>query len=167
MQAVLVAAIAMLACTANEHVMLSSYASHTCLPFEIPEQHVASPTSYPLVLCACKRVAPAGLLLYKQVHNYDMRAVLHALLQAWSDQQAWWRALLEVALPVQLQHGCHSPMCTNLKSPSEAAFKTKLCTGCSTARFCSKACQTAAWPRHKSMCKRIAAAKARRHKQPA
>jgi len=37
--------------------------------------------------------------------------------------------------------------------------KMKSCGGCRTVYYCSRACQTAHWPTHKSACKLLAAAK--------
>ncbi|KAJ7140500.1 hypothetical protein C8R43DRAFT_588573 [Mycena crocata] len=43
---------------------------------------------------------------------------------------------------------CDNPNC--VASPSQ---KTLLCSGCSTAKYCSQKCQIATWPSHKEACK--------------
>ena len=61
------------------------------------------------------------------------------------------------------RHACNSLACGDTTGPSEAQLVeghgTK-CSGCKTARFCSKACHTAAWTQHKRVCKAVAAAAA-------
>lgn len=41
--------------------------------------------------------------------------------------------------------GCCNLLCTNLAGASEAALKTKLCSGCRQARYCCTKCQRQAW----------------------
>lgn len=50
--------------------------------------------------------------------------------------------------------GCCYLDCTNLGGVSEAALETKLCGGCRRARYCSVACQKAAWSKggHSMVC---------------
>ena len=43
-------------------------------------------------------------------------------------------------------------ICDNCRLPSD---KTKLCSGCSSARYCSSECQKINWPTHKEACKFI------------
>jgi hypothetical protein len=43
--------------------------------------------------------------------------------------------------------------------PSTAAVRLKACSGCGLARFCGRQCQTAAWKRHKRVCKALARGK--------
>uniref|UniRef100_A0A383V5G8 MYND-type domain-containing protein n=1 Tax=Tetradesmus obliquus TaxID=3088 RepID=A0A383V5G8_TETOB len=52
---------------------------------------------------------------------------------------------------------CNNPGCENLAGVSEAAAASKACAGC-RCRYCSAACQTADWKRHKHACRRMAAA---------
>uniref|UniRef100_A0A383WD05 MYND-type domain-containing protein n=1 Tax=Tetradesmus obliquus TaxID=3088 RepID=A0A383WD05_TETOB len=64
------------------------------------------------------------------------------------------RALAAAApLPVV----CNSLNCQKLAGVSEAAAVGKACAGC-MCRYCSPACQTDDWRRHKRACKRMAAA---------
>ncbi len=44
--------------------------------------------------------------------------------------------------------------CRNLSGATEAGLRLQLCSGCNTARYCSEACQKAAWRAgHKSACR--------------
>jgi hypothetical protein len=52
---------------------------------------------------------------------------------------------------------CNNPSCDNLGGVSEAAAACKACAGCK-CRYCSVTCQRADWKRHKSACRRMAAA---------
>jgi hypothetical protein len=58
--------------------------------------------------------------------------------------------------------GCSHLGCANLRGPSAeglvAGRKGVVCGGCRVARYCSLACQQADWPRHRRMCRRLAAA---------
>jgi hypothetical protein len=69
------------------------------------------------------------------------------------------------ALVVQLPQPlwCCNPSCSSLGKLSELALvggKSCVCSGCRTARFCSKECLHACWKKqlHRGVCKRIAAA---------
>jgi hypothetical protein len=60
---------------------------------------------------------------------------------------------------------CCNPRCSSLAQLSELALvggKGCVCSGCRTARFCSRECLTACWTNqlHRRVCKRIAAASA-------
>ena len=53
---------------------------------------------------------------------------------------------------------CHHPGCTNLSGPSELQLKTLACGGGCGARYCSRACQEAAWRQgHRLSCRRMRA----------
>jgi hypothetical protein len=52
---------------------------------------------------------------------------------------------------------CNNPGCENMAGVSEAGAARKVCAGC-RCRYCSAACQTADWRRHKRACKCMAAA---------
>lgn len=57
--------------------------------------------------------------------------------------------------------GCNNPSCCNTSGPSELQLvkgKAHLCSGCRTARYCSRECQTAHWKRHRPACNALAAA---------
>jgi len=59
--------------------------------------------------------------------------------------------------------GCNDRQCSNLSGPSELLLvkgKAHLCSGCRTARYCSRECQTRHWPEHKPVCKALKAAAA-------
>jgi hypothetical protein len=46
--------------------------------------------------------------------------------------------------------------CQNLSGISEAGLRLQLCSGCNTARYCSRACQRLAWRAcHKGACRRL------------
>jgi hypothetical protein len=61
---------------------------------------------------------------------------------------------LAAAAPLPLL--CNNPGCESLARVSEAAAASKRCASCK-CRYCSVACQTADWKRHKHACKRMAA----------
>ncbi len=48
--------------------------------------------------------------------------------------------------------------CRNLSGVTELGLRLQLCSGCNTARYCSEACQRAAWRAgHKGACRRLQA----------
>jgi hypothetical protein len=51
---------------------------------------------------------------------------------------------------------CAFPLCTNLAGASEAALRSRNCSRCMVAAYCSTACQRADWARHKRVCKQLA-----------
>ena len=58
---------------------------------------------------------------------------------------------------------CNNPGCTSMAKVGEMLLGSscKLCSGCKAARYCSNACQDAAWKMgHKKVCKRITKAAA-------
>jgi hypothetical protein len=64
-------------------------------------------------------------------------------------------------LPVPLL-GCGFHGCNNLAGPSEAGLVANrrgvVCSGCGVARYCSLVCAKDAWPVHRKVCCRLAAA---------
>lgn len=56
-----------------------------------------------------------------------------------------WEEYRVTYLRGQLLPGCYHQGCSNLEGISEAALPTLLCSGCKQARYCSVACQKAAW----------------------
>jgi hypothetical protein len=80
-------------------------------------------------------------------------------------QQAMWSCQPRVQLV-----GCNHLHCTNLSGPSAeglvAGRKGVRCGGCRVARYCSPACQQADWPRHRHMCRRLAAGAGARPSAP-
>jgi hypothetical protein len=57
---------------------------------------------------------------------------------------------------------CNNPACSSLVGATElqqVLGRGCICAGCSTARYCDRACQRAHWKRHKPVCKALAAAK--------
>jgi hypothetical protein len=74
--------------------------------------------------------------------------------QLYSDALELCRALV-AATPLPLV--CNNPGCETITGVSEASVARKVCAGC-RCRYCSAACQTADWRRHKRACKRMAAA---------
>jgi hypothetical protein len=64
-------------------------------------------------------------------------------------------------LPVKT--ACNNPRCSSLADLSEQQLvvgKARACAGCRVARYCSRACQVAAWKQHKPACKAVASARA-------
>jgi len=73
--------------------------------------------------------------------------------------QVTGRALAGLAVPTM---SCN-PSCSNITGPSDLQLvsgRSCLCGGCRTARYCSRACQKAAWKQHKPACSALAAASA-------
>jgi len=79
------------------------------------------------------------------------------------------RAAAHAALPVtgllspapRLSSAPGARRCRNLSGASEAGLRTLLCSGCNAARYCSAACQKAAWRAgHKGACQRLQQARA-------
>jgi hypothetical protein len=70
---------------------------------------------------------------------------MQQLQQQYTDTLELCRALAAAA-PLPLV--CSNPSCESLARVSEAAAASKRCTGC-RCRYCSAACQTADWKRHK------------------
>jgi hypothetical protein len=72
--------------------------------------------------------------------------------------------------PRVLLVGCSNPPCNDLSGPSAeelvAGRKGVRCGGCRVARYCSPACQQADWPRHRHMCRRLAAGAGARPSAP-
>jgi hypothetical protein len=87
----------------------------------------------------------------------DGHAAAVAALQAAQEQLlAAGRVLACFAIP----HACNNPACANLAGPSEAQLvggRSCIGAGCRTSRYCGRACQRAAWRRHKPVCKALAA----------
>jgi hypothetical protein len=79
---------------------------------------------------------------------------VHALAQRYADTLGICRALAAAA---PLSVVCNNPECQNLQGLSEAAASCKACAGCK-CRYCSAACQTADWKRHKRACRLMVAA---------
>jgi hypothetical protein len=93
-------------------------------------------------------------------------------------QRAWTAELLQQLqqfgeavchqLPISLW--CCNPHCTNLQKQSEAELvggKGCVCSGCRTARFCSRQCLEQCWKKqlHRGVCKRIAVARQQQQQQ--
>jgi hypothetical protein len=60
-------------------------------------------------------------------------------------------------------HGvCNNPACMNVDGDTELSIVSGKgrCSGCRTAYYCSSRCQRVCWPRHKPVCKALAAAAA-------
>jgi hypothetical protein len=47
---------------------------------------------------------------------------------------------------------CNNPACECMEGESEAGVAVKACANCG-ARYCSRACQEAAWKQHRPACK--------------
>ena len=58
---------------------------------------------------------------------------------------------------------CNNPACMTFSGPSDSSLvqsSTSRCSSCRSARYCSKACQRAAWKQHRPVCKALTAAAA-------
>jgi hypothetical protein len=68
-----------------------------------------------------------------------------------------------ICLQLPVPYWCCNPGCSNVQEHSELELvsrKGSRCSGCATARFCSRACQQQSWKgQHAPVCKRIAAAR--------
>jgi hypothetical protein len=85
-------------------------------------------------------MAEAGLQASQQLHNIGL-------------------ALCAFSVPCM----CNNPWCTSTLGLSELAAvsgRSCICGGCLTARYCGRACQRAAWKRHKPVCGALSAAAA-------
>ena len=83
-------------------------------------------------------------------------ASLTALVQ---QLQATGLMLSSVAVP----HFCNNAGCVNINGPTDVQLvsgRSCMCAGCCTARYCGRGCQWQAWPKHKPVCKALAAAAA-------
>jgi DNA polymerase III psi subunit len=83
-------------------------------------------------------------------------ASLTALVQ---QLQATGLMLSSVAVP----HFCNDAGCVNISGPTDVQLvsgRSCMCAGCCTARYCGRGCQRQAWPKHKPVCKALAAAAA-------
>ncbi|KAK9818189.1 hypothetical protein WJX72_008477 [[Myrmecia] bisecta] len=67
------------------------------------------------------------------------------------DQKAA-EADMERSRMAALGPGCSNPACRNSEGVTEAELKTRKCSGCKKARYCSTTCQKAAWKVHKHIC---------------
>jgi hypothetical protein len=73
------------------------------------------------------------------------------------------RALGGVLNMLPVLHACNSPACVSMLGPSELAAVSGrgcVCGGCRVARYCSRACQRAAWKQHKPVCQALSPAAA-------
>jgi hypothetical protein len=118
----------------------------------------------------CEQLAAAGYdppAVQQQLEQ--LLATLHALqenppdtaaLLATAEQfESVGLALCSFAVPCM----CNNPGCTSLAGLSDLAAvsgRSCLCGGCRVARYCGRACQRAAWKRHKPVCGALSAAAA-------
>ena len=97
-------------------------------------------------LSAGQQVARAG------VSDASLAALVQQL-------QATGVMLSGIAVP----HFCNNTGCMNISAPTEMQLvsgRSCICAGCCIARYCGRVCQRQAWPRHKPVCKALAAAAA-------
>lgn len=52
---------------------------------------------------------------------------------------------------------CANLLCCNLESSSESRLPRRVCSGCRAVHYCCAASQQQDWPRHRSVCKALAA----------
>jgi hypothetical protein len=86
-----------------------------------------------------------------------------ATAAAYADVVLQLRALSGVLNTLPVLHACNSPACVSMLGPSELAAvsgRSCVCGGCRVARYCSRACQRAAWKQHKPVCQAISSAAA-------
>jgi hypothetical protein len=73
---------------------------------------------------------------------------------------AVWNAGAAVCAEFPLKLCCNNPGCTSMDKAGEMLLGSS-CSGCKAARYCSKACQAAAWKLgHSKVCKRMTKAAA-------
>jgi hypothetical protein len=73
------------------------------------------------------------------------------------------QALGTVLNTLPMPYAFNSPACVSMLGPSELAAvsgRSCVCGGCRVARYCSRACQRAAWKQHKPVCQALSAAAA-------
>jgi hypothetical protein len=114
--------------------------------------------------------------------GYDPWALLHAAEEA---TKAWdnaerdssssssliatlvekLQAAGEALASIAVRGVCNNPFCENVGGAAEQGIVTgkgHKCSGCRTAYYCSPRCQRLSWPKHKAVCKALAAAGSRR-----
>jgi MYND finger len=69
-------------------------------------------------------------------------------------------SLLDRALAVATFFPCANRGCINVHGSSEAQVKSRKCSRCGVARYCSETCQKQHWSEHKVWCKKLKAATA-------
>jgi hypothetical protein len=82
-----------------------------------------------------------------------------SMLAAAQQLQATGLVLCSFAVPCM----CNNPGCTSMAGLSElgaVSGRSCICAGCRVARYCGRACQRAAWKRHKPVCGALSAAAA-------
>jgi hypothetical protein len=112
---------------------------------------------------ACAGYAPGAV----QQLVEQMLATCHALkdnppdtaavLTAAQQLQSTGLALCSFAVPCM----CNDPGCASMAGLSELAAvsgRSCICAGCRVARYCGRACQRAAWKKHKPVCAALSVA---------
>lgn len=84
-----------------------------------------------------------------------LQQVAQQLVAAWAGEGSEEAGRRAAARACALGLACANPGCTNLRGPTEAALPTRRCTRCLVARFCGEACQRAAWPQHRRVCRAL------------
>lgn len=102
--------------------------------------------------------AACSTLINMDIKNMLMRMINESSapsnLNPQSHVDAVWGEYVQSHFHGRWSPGCCYLDCTNLSGASEAALETKLCGGCRRARYCSVACQKAAWSKggHSMVC---------------
>jgi len=83
------------------------------------------------------------------------RRVVHYILRAfgrpfWDDVVRKGDGARTVAMPGASPHVAFTSACTYC---GKQGVKLQLCSACKRSRYCSKECQKAAWPEHKTVCR--------------
>lgn len=115
--------------------------------FELSERAATPPPGYgdigfEVVLTLRRQAAPASQSAALQPTAQAQRA---AASRAAAAEREGWERYSYANLTGLTFPGCHNFGCSSFSQFSEAAVPTLLCSGCRRARYCSTACQRAAW----------------------
>jgi hypothetical protein len=109
-------------------------------------------------LVRCTRLVPPNWLNHlKNIQSMcaSVRDTIRHHLR--SSPSRWLSAINQQRLPERRRHAeaalqqeTEVPVCDSCSHPSVGL---KVCTSCRAAKYCSRACQVAAWPSHKTACK--------------
>lgn len=86
----------------------------------------------------------------------DLRIIFQIprLLQVSGGDKQWRENVAQLTPTVGrgVGHGCHNPSCVSLEGITDHAMKTRLCSGCRLARYCSRGCQGVDRVEHSKTC---------------
>lgn len=106
-----------------------------------------------MVTDVCDKLQIPGL---RHVGTSLMSDISASVLKSQAEVNVVWEQYAVTHLHGRILPGCCNLNCTNLEGVGETALKTKLCSGCNKARYCSVACQRKAWLEggHSTVCKK-------------